>query len=162
MTIFSNNPYDRSMERLMMTVPNFVSRGVGFRFTEAQVFITTNPATPTEILTATMRQIRCPHFHKRFNEYIPCLLLVGEGHKDGFIIDTQGYDYARYTAHIPNAEQLAVAVQYPSLENAVRETALAADAAVRTPNASALITAAGGGICFGRKHKRSPKTCGYP
>lgn len=78
-----------------------------------------------------MRQIRCPHFHKRFNEYIPCLLLVGEGHKDGFIIDTQGYDYARYTAHIPNAEQLAVAVQYPSLENAVRETALAADAAVQ-------------------------------
>ena len=60
----------------------------------------------------------------------PCLLLVGEGHKDGFIIDTQGYDYARYTAHIPNAEQLAVAVRYPSLENAVRETALAADAAV--------------------------------
>lgn len=56
---------------------------------------------------------------------------MGEGHKDGFIIDTQGYDYARYTAHIPNAEQLAVAVQYPSLENAVRETALAADAAVR-------------------------------
>lgn len=61
----------------------------------------------------------------------PCLLLVGEGHKDGFIIDTQGYDYARYTAHIPNAEQLAVAVRYPSLENAVRETALAADTAVQ-------------------------------
>ena len=61
----------------------------------------------------------------------PCLLLVGEGHKDGFIIDTQGYDYARYTAHIPNAKQLAVAVRYPSLENAVRETALAADTAVQ-------------------------------
>ena len=70
MTIFSNNPYDRRMERLMMTVPNFAPRGVGFRFTEAQLFITATAATPTEILTATMRQIRCPPFRKRFNEYI--------------------------------------------------------------------------------------------
>ena len=57
MTIFSDNPYDRRMEQLMMTVPNFAPRGVGFRFTEAQIFITTTAATPTEILTATMRQI---------------------------------------------------------------------------------------------------------
>ena len=70
MTIFSDNPHDRRMERLMMTVPNFAPRGVGFRFTEAQLFITTTAATPTEILTATMRQIRCPPFRKRFNEYI--------------------------------------------------------------------------------------------
>ena len=70
MTIFSDNPYDRRMEQLMMTVPNFAPRGVGFRFTEAQIFITATAATPTEILTATMRQIRCPPFRKRFNEYI--------------------------------------------------------------------------------------------
>ena len=38
------------MEQLMMTVPNFAPRGVGFRFTEAQVFITITAATPTEIL----------------------------------------------------------------------------------------------------------------
>ena len=44
MTIFSDNPHDRRMERLMMTVPNFAPRGVGFRFTEAQVFITTTAA----------------------------------------------------------------------------------------------------------------------
>lgn len=55
MTIFSVNPYDRRMERLMMTVPNFAPRGVGFRFTEAQLFITTTAATPTEILTAYWR-----------------------------------------------------------------------------------------------------------
>lgn len=54
MTIFSDNPYDRCMEQLMMTVPNFAPRGVGFRFTESQLFITTTVATPTEILTATM------------------------------------------------------------------------------------------------------------
>ena len=70
MTIFSNNPYDRRMERLMMTVPNFAPKGVGFRFTEAQIFITATAATPTEILAETMRQIRCPPFRKRFNEYI--------------------------------------------------------------------------------------------
>ena len=44
MTIFSDNPHDRRMERLMMTVPNFAPRGVGFRFTEAQLFITTTAA----------------------------------------------------------------------------------------------------------------------
>lgn len=33
MTVFSNNPYDRRIERLMMTVPNFAPKGVGFRFT---------------------------------------------------------------------------------------------------------------------------------
>ena len=44
MTIFSDNPYDRRMERLMMTVPNFAPRGVGFRFTEARLFITTTAA----------------------------------------------------------------------------------------------------------------------
>ena len=44
MTIFSDNPHDRRMERLMMTVPNFAPRGVGFRFTEAQVFITVTAA----------------------------------------------------------------------------------------------------------------------
>ena len=57
MTVFSNNPYDRRMERLMMTVPNFAPKGVGFRFTEAQIFITATAATPTEILAETMRQI---------------------------------------------------------------------------------------------------------
>ena len=70
MTIFSDNPHDRRMERLMMTVPNFAPRGVGVRFSESQILITVTAATPTEILTATMRQIRCPPFRKRFNEYI--------------------------------------------------------------------------------------------
>ncbi len=49
---------------------NFVLRGVGFRFTETQVFITEIAAIPTEILTETMRQTRYPPFRKRFNEYI--------------------------------------------------------------------------------------------
>ena len=88
MTIFSDNPHDRRMERLMMTVPNFAPRGVGFRFTEAQLFITTTAATPTEILTATMRQIRCPPFRKRFNEYIESeekpMTYINEKHRARF------------------------------------------------------------------------------
>ena len=88
MTIFSDNPHDRRMERLMMTVPNFAPRGVGFRFTEAQLFITATAATPTEILTATMRQIRCPPFRKRFNEYIESeenpMTYINEKHRARF------------------------------------------------------------------------------
>ena len=32
MTIFSDNPYDRRMERLMMTVPNFCTERRGLPF----------------------------------------------------------------------------------------------------------------------------------
>ena len=70
MTIFSDNPHDRRIERFMTAIPNFKPRGVGVRFSESQVFITITAATPTEILTETMRQIRCPPFRKRFNEYM--------------------------------------------------------------------------------------------
>ena len=95
--------------------------------------------TPSEYTEFVSNPLGYYDFLREFNaekhEYlpdgIPCLMLIREGHKDGFIIDTEGYDYARYTAHIPNAKQLAIAVQYPSLENAVRETAIMADRIVR-------------------------------
>lgn len=57
MTIFSDNPHDRRIERFMTAIPNFKPRGVGVRFSESQVLITITAATPTEILTETMRQI---------------------------------------------------------------------------------------------------------
>ena len=100
MTIFSDNPHDRRMERLMMAVPNFAPRGVGFRFTEAQVFITTTAATPTEILTATMRQIRCPPFRKRFNEYIESeekpMTYINEKHRARFELAAKNIPKANY------------------------------------------------------------------
>ena len=100
MTVFSNNPYDRRMERLMMTVPNFAPRGVGFRFTEAQLFITTPVATPTEILTATMRQIRCPSFRKRFNEYIESeekpMTYINEKHRARFTLAAKNVHRENY------------------------------------------------------------------
>lgn len=100
MTIFSDNPYDRRMEQLMMTVPNFAPRGVGFRFTEAQLFITATAATPTEILTATMRQIRCPPFRKRFNEYIESeenpMTYINEKHRTRFTLAAKNVHRENY------------------------------------------------------------------
>lgn len=92
--------------------------------------------TPSEYTAFVSEPLGYYDFLREFNaegyEYspdsIPCLLLIGKCRTDGFIIDTQGYDYAWYTAHIPNAGQLAIAFKYPSLDNAVRETALVADA----------------------------------
>ena len=57
MTIFSDNPHDRRIERFMTAIPNFKPRGVGVHFSESQILITVTAATPTEILTETMRQI---------------------------------------------------------------------------------------------------------
>ena len=70
MTIFSERPYSRRIERLMTAIPNFKPRGVGFRFTETQTVIAVTAATPSDLLTATMQQIRCLPFQKRFAEYI--------------------------------------------------------------------------------------------
>ncbi len=90
MTIFSDNPYDRRMERLMMTVPNFAPRGTGFRFDAPQKILIITTATPTEILTTTMRQIRCPPFRKRFNEYIESeenpMTYINEKHRTRFTL----------------------------------------------------------------------------
>ena len=109
MTIFSDNPYDRRMERLMMTIPNFAPRGVGFRFTEAQLFITATATTPTEILTATMRQIRRPPFRKRFNEYIESeetpMTYINEKHRARFTLAS---------SHRPSVEAVRTKSREPS------------------------------------------------
>ena len=88
------------MERLMMTVPNFAPRGVGFRFTEAQLFIATTAATPMEILAETMRQIRCPPFRKRFNEYIESeekpMTYINEKHQTRFTLAAKNVHRENY------------------------------------------------------------------
>lgn len=45
MTIFSDNPHDRRIERFMTAIPNFKPRGVGVRFSESQILITVTAAT---------------------------------------------------------------------------------------------------------------------
>ena len=49
---------------------------------------------------------------------IPCMLVLGEGTDDGILVNTQGYDYARYTAFIPMARQILRAEQ---IEDDVQE-----------------------------------------
>lgn len=52
-----------------------------------------------------------------------CLLVLGEGMEDGILVESEGYSYARYGAHLPGARSLwnlhsnqAIKTQY---ENAV-------------------------------------------
>jgi hypothetical protein len=40
-----------------------------------------------------------------------CLLVIGEGSNDGILVCAEGYDYARYSAHIPNARQIVAMEQ---------------------------------------------------
>lgn len=44
-----------------------------------------------------------------------CLLVVGEGRRDGVLVDSCGHDYARYSAFVPNVEGLLTVEQYPAL-----------------------------------------------
>lgn len=43
-----------------------------------------------------------------------CIMVLDEEADDGILVDPQGYDYARYSAYVPNAKQI-VQAQYPSL-----------------------------------------------
>ncbi|MDD4493130.1 MAG: pentapeptide repeat-containing protein [Eubacteriales bacterium] len=53
--------------------------------------------------------------HERTANTRSCLLIFSEHEKDGILIDPQGYNYARYSAYIPNARNLVNQEQYPSL-----------------------------------------------
>jgi len=44
-----------------------------------------------------------------------CLLVVGEGRRDGVLVDSSGCDYARYSAFIPNAEDFLTVGRSPAL-----------------------------------------------
>ena len=98
MTIFSEEPYSRQMERLMTAVPNFKPRGVGFRFAETQITVIT--AAMPEILTDAMRQIRCPPFRKRFNEYIESeenpMAYINEKHRTRFTLAAKNVHRKNY------------------------------------------------------------------
>ena len=40
------------------------------------------------------------------NEVFHCILALGEGSDDGILIEAEGYNYARYSAFVPNARQI--------------------------------------------------------
>ncbi len=44
-----------------------------------------------------------------------CLLVMGEGHKDGVLVESEGRNFAAYAGHVPDAKALLTANRYPSL-----------------------------------------------
>lgn len=52
-----------------------------------------------------------------------CLLVTGEGRPDGLLVESEGYNYARYAAYVPEATALC----YPSLSKLNQELAAAVD-----------------------------------
>lgn len=52
-----------------------------------------------------------------------CLLVIGEGRSDGLLVESEGYNYARYASYVPEA----TALRYPSLAKMNRELAAAVD-----------------------------------
>ena len=49
------------------------------------------------------------------------MLVLGYGHNDGIFVVSEGYDYARYAAHIPDARSLLQAEMYPALTDFSRK-----------------------------------------
>ncbi len=50
-----------------------------------------------------------------------CLLVLGEGRDDGILVESEGSSYARYSAFVPNARQLAILDQHPSVSAFLNE-----------------------------------------
>jgi hypothetical protein len=55
------------------------------------------------------------HMFSELRGVAHCLLVTGDGHKDGVLVNSEGYNYARYACHIPDAQALLTASRYPSL-----------------------------------------------
>jgi hypothetical protein len=56
-----------------------------------------------------------------------CLLVVGDGRRDGILVNSEGASYARYSALLPNADTFLMTARYPSLTELVRNLTAAAD-----------------------------------
>lgn len=58
-----------------------------------------------------------------FNGIYHCLLVMAEGRTDGILVESDGYDYAKYASYVPEA----TALSYPSLHAMNRKLADAVD-----------------------------------
>ncbi len=54
--------------------------------------------------------------YTRENGVANCLLVLCEGQDDGVLVLSEGYEYARYTSHLPCARQIAMLQNHPSLD----------------------------------------------
>ena len=44
-----------------------------------------------------------------------CLLILGEGQRDGLLVDSEGYDYCRYSSYLPEARAIVEATSELSI-----------------------------------------------
>mgnify|MGYP003291024658 CR=1 FL=1 len=56
-----------------------------------------------------------------------CVMVLHDGRDEGILVDTQGADYARYTAYLPNARAIMQQERYPSLAEFNRQMVEMAD-----------------------------------
>lgn len=57
------------------------------------------------------------------NGTVHCILALGKSYDDGILINSEGYDYARYYSLIPNARQLVILDKYPVLNHFIERMA---------------------------------------
>ena len=62
----------------------------------------------------------------RIHDVFHCLLVTGEGRTDGLLVESEGYDFARYASYVPEA----AALLYPSLGQATRRLTAAVEVVV--------------------------------
>jgi hypothetical protein len=58
------------------------------------------------------------------------LLVLGDGRRDGIIVNTEGMNYARYSKYIPNAEELLTVGRYPALAALNKKLVAVADSII--------------------------------
>jgi hypothetical protein len=57
-----------------------------------------------------------------------CLLVTGESREDGILVESEGYDYARYAAHVPHVHTIIAAQnQSPALASLSEKLSAFAD-----------------------------------
>jgi len=50
---------------------------------------------------------------------VHCILVIGENRKHGIIVNSEGSDYARYSALLPNVDAFLVVSRYPAIAELV-------------------------------------------
>ena len=92
---------------------------------------------------------------------VRCLLVVCDGRRDGILVDSDGGDYARRSAFVPNAEDFLNAQQYPALADLNRKLTLAVDyiasvAGTGSPDGRGFVKLQDSGLTFGIDFTANP------
>ncbi|MCQ4770296.1 pentapeptide repeat-containing protein [Intestinimonas massiliensis] len=61
-----------------------------------------------------------PELQTDEKDVLPCMLVLEEGSSDGILVDPQGYSYARYSAYVSGARQMAAPERIRRFQNDLR------------------------------------------